>query len=59
MASNEDSVTEERLRRRRERDRLRRQTESAEERDARFKLISRLSLHVSHGSFVTMMSWRK
>jgi len=40
MASNEDSVREERLRRRRERGRLRRQTESAEKRDARFKLIS-------------------
>ena len=50
MASNEDTVREERLRRREtkeKRDRLRRQTESVEERDARFKLISQLSLYVS------------
>jgi len=45
MASNEDAFREERLRRRREGDRLRRQTETPEERDARLKLT--VQLHVS------------
>ena len=35
MASNEDSVKQERLRKRNQRDRLRRETETAVERDAR------------------------
>jgi len=37
MASSEDRISEDVLRRRRERDRLRRETETPEERDARFK----------------------
>jgi len=37
MASSEDRIREDTLRRRRERDRLRRETETPEERDTRFK----------------------
>ena len=42
MASNveTDEAREERLRRRRERDRIRRQTETPEQRDARFNIIT-------------------
>jgi len=36
MASSEDRIREDTLRRRRERDRLRRETKTPEERDARF-----------------------
>jgi len=37
MASSEDKIREDALRRRREKDRLRRETETPQERDARFK----------------------
>jgi len=37
MVSSEDRIREDALRRRRERDRLRRETETPEERDAKFK----------------------
>ena len=40
MASNDDTARQDRLRRRRERDRLRREMETAEERDARFSHIN-------------------
>ena len=54
MASNveTDEAREERLRRRRERDRIRRQTETPEQRDARFNIINVLYLT---DSFIIIM----
>ena len=50
-SSNEDTIREDMLSRRRKRDRLRRQRETIQERDARLKLI--VLLHGSELSFLT------
>ena len=57
MASNveTDEAREERLRRRRERDRIRRQTETPEQRDARFNIINVLYLTDSFITFIIIM----
>jgi len=50
-SSNEDTIREDRLSRRRKRDRLRRQRETSEGQDARLKLS--VLLYVTELSFVT------